>query len=403
VFTFTVLLDIEFLRHDKFSFFLETDVQILQIDGMNTTAEELPEILHEALSRHKARWEKYDNTQYLRMTDDFRGYAKGTVMFAGRLIPGYPHIGRIYRLEQGLRQQFPGPFWVEEKIDGYNVRAFRHENEILALTRGGFVCPFSTDRISDLVDTEILLREPDLILCAEVAGPDNPYAIGSPPFVERDVRAYVFDMMRVGTAGFVIQADKTELTERYGLPVPRQYGRFTRDRWRELSAIMKQLDQEGREGVVFKQDVPNGHRTKYVTRNSGIYDIAVRASDMVELPGDFFTGRILRMALFMDEAGLERDAELHRRLGEALLDGLFESLDGFKRQGGVFHTFRCRFRRRANAEAFMHHLRGILGHTHLWQRRLEREGNYWLLEFDKEVPKLTGLMHQLFRGDAFID
>ena len=126
----------------------------------------------------------------------------------------------------------------------------------------------------------------------------------------------------------------------------------------------------------------------------------VETFPLLEIQNDL---RILRLALFMDEVGIERDDEMHRRLGRAFLDGLFESIEGFKGQGGVFHTFRCRFRRRDNAEAFMAHLRGILGHTHLWQRRLEREGEYWLLEFDKEVPKLTGLMHQLFRGDALID
>ena len=100
---------------------------------------------------------------------------------------------------------------------------------------------------------------------------------------------------------------------------------------------------------------------------------------------------------------MERDDEMYRQLGSALLDGLFKSIEDFKGKGGVFHTVSCRFRRRINAEAFVEHLRSILGHTHLWQRRLERVGDYWLLEFDKEVPKLTGLMHQLFRGDAFID
>ena len=370
---------------------------------MTAPTEHLPEVLREALGRHKARWEQYRDIRYVRMTDDLRGHAKGTVFFAGRLIPGYPRIGRIYRLEQGLRQQFSGPFWVEEKVDGYNVRVFSHGEEVLALTRGGFVCPFSTDRIPELIDLEILEQEPDLVLCAEVAGPDNPYAIGAPPFVPRDVQAFVFDMMRIGTPGFLPQAEKNALTGRYDLPAPQSFGCYTLDRWREIRDIMLRLDAERREGVVLKEDAADGHRTKYVTRNSGIYDIAVRASDVAELPGDFFTGRILRLALFMDETGIERNDEMHRRLGQAFLDGLFESLEGFKGHGGVFHTFRCRFRERSNAEAFMQHLRGILGHTHLWQRRLEREGDCWLLEFDKEVPKLTGLLHQLFRGDALID
>jgi len=154
---------------------------------------------------------------------------------------------------------------------------------------------------------------------------------------------------------------------------------------------------------VIKEDAQDGRRTKYVTAWSGVYDIAVRAADTVELPGDFFTGRILRMVLYLDEAGREIDAELERDLGRAFLAGLAESVQRFKREGHVFHEFRCRFRKRENAVAFMDHLRAILGHTHLAQRRLEQEGGYWVLEFEKEVPKLTGLLHQLFRGASIVD
>jgi putative ATP-dependent DNA ligase len=370
---------------------------------MKKANDPVPELFQQALGRHKARWEEHGELRYLRLTDDFRGHAKGTVRLGERLIPGYPHIGRIYRLEQGLAQQFTGPFDAEEKIDGYNVRIFRHGDRVLALTRGGYVCPFTTDRIPELLTLEPLEREPDLVLCAEVAGPDNPYAIGTPPFVQEDVRAYVFDLMRLDRAGFLPHADKLQRLARYGLPAPSYFGRFTAGDWPRIRDILVELDAEGREGVVFKEDRPEGHRTKYVTRNSGIFDIAVRSSDVVELPGDFFTGRILRMALFMDDTGLARDADMDRRLGKAFLDGLFESVQGFKASGGVFHTFRCRFRERANAEIFVSHLSAILGHTHLWQRRLEPDGDHWVLEFDKEVPKLTGLLHQLFRGDSLVD
>jgi putative ATP-dependent DNA ligase len=302
-----------------------------------------------------------------------------------------------------LKQQFSGSFWVEEKVDGYNVRVFRHGERVLALTRGGYVCPFSTDRMPDLVDLRILEHDPGLVLCAEVAGPDNPYLVGTPPFVAVDVQAFVFDLMCDGTPGFLSQREKRALAERFDLPLAPVYGRFSADGWASVRDLLVRLDAEGREGVVFKEDRPGGRRTKYVTRNSGVYDIAVRASDLVELPGDFFTGRILRLALFMDEADIQRDDDLHRRLGQALLDGLFESIECFRRHGAVYHGFRCRFRERANAEAFVQHLRAILGHTHMWERSLEPDGDYWLLEFDKEVPKLTGLLQQLFRGDAFID
>ena len=71
---------------------------------MDSPADQLPELFRSSLARRKARWERFGDIRYVRTTDDVRGYPKGTVLFAGRLIPGYPHIGRIYRLEQGMRQ-----------------------------------------------------------------------------------------------------------------------------------------------------------------------------------------------------------------------------------------------------------------------------------------------------------
>jgi putative ATP-dependent DNA ligase len=363
----------------------------------------LPAPFTEALERGKARWEDYDGHRYLRLSDDFRGSPKGTVAWQGRLVPGYPHIGRIFRLEQGLAEQFANPFWVEEKVDGFNVRIFRSGEELIALSRGGYVCPFATDRAPDFVNPAIFEAHPDLVLCAELAGPDNPYTQGGPSFVPGDVALFVFDMMGVGRPGFLAQGEKDVLCERFGLPTPLSFGRFVAADWQRVRDIVERLDADGREGVVIKEDAPDGRRTKYVTAWSGVYDIAVRAADTVELPGDFFTGRILRMVLYLDEAGRDIDAALERDLGRAFLAGLAESVQRFKREGHVFHDFRCRFRRRENALAFMDHLRAILGHTHLAQRRLEREGGYWVLEFEKEVPKLTGLLHQLFRGASIVD
>lgn len=209
--------------------------------------------------------------------------------------------------------------------------------------------------------------------------------------------------MRFGQPGFLPQAAADDLYDRYSVPTPRFYGRFEPAQWRNVREIVETLDGEEREGVVLKEDRPGGRRTKYVTPWSGVYDIAVRAADTVELPGDFFTGRILRMAIYLDEAEREVDAAMERDLGRAFLHGLTESVRRFKTEGRVFHDFRCRFRERKNAEAFMSHLRSILGHTHVAQRRLEQVDGYWVLEFEKEVPKLTGLLHQLFRGAALVD
>lgn len=360
-------------------------------------------IFDEALARGKARREQHEGLEYLRLIDDFQGLHKGAVQLPDLWIGGYPRIGRIYRLEQGLRQQFEAPFWAEEKIDGYNVRVICYKGQVLAFTRSGYLCPFSTDRAPELMDPAIFAEHPDLVLCAEIAGPENPYTEGGPAFVPEDVRAFVFDLMRVNQSGFVPVAEKMALTGCFGLPTPQSLGRFSGAEWPRLGELLKQLDAEGREGVVLKEDSPRNRRVKYVTRFSGLYDVWVRASDMVELPGDFFTGRVLRLALFVDEAGMAQDEQLSRDLGNALLERLFQSVAQFKRDGRVYHTFRCRFRQRENAEAFLEHIHRILGHTYVVRRTLEAQGAYWVLEFDKEVPKLTGLLHQLFQGAAVVD
>ena len=190
-----------------------------------------PDPFPEALERRKARWESYGDCRYLRLTDDFRGYPKGTLAWQGHIIPGYPRIGRIFRLEQGLAQQFAGPFWMEEKIDGFNVRIFCSDGEMLALSRGGYVCPFATDRVPDFLPPTLFEAHPDLVLCAELAGPDNPYTQGGPSFVREDVRLFVFDMMRLGQPGFLSQNERWELCAAFGLPTARPFGCVFRRKW----------------------------------------------------------------------------------------------------------------------------------------------------------------------------
>jgi len=112
------------------------------------------EVLKEALKKNKLKSEVYGDLEYLRFTDDFKDIPRGTVLLKDTILWGYPHIGRIFQLSTGIREQFEGPFWVEEKVDGYNVRVFTHNGDVYALTRGGYVCAFTTDRVRDFVNLE---------------------------------------------------------------------------------------------------------------------------------------------------------------------------------------------------------------------------------------------------------
>ncbi len=95
------------------------------------------DLFREAIAHHKARYESYRGSDYLRLTDNFRGTPRGSIAMRGHIVHGYPSIGRILRLDTGLNQHFQAPFWLEEKVDGYNVRVVCIDEQVLALTRGG--------------------------------------------------------------------------------------------------------------------------------------------------------------------------------------------------------------------------------------------------------------------------
>jgi putative ATP-dependent DNA ligase len=359
--------------------------------------------LNEAIRARKARHDSCCSVHYLRFTDRFKNIPRGTAVFNRRVIWGFPSIGRILHLETGLKEQFTLPFWVEEKIDGYNVRIFRLKDRLLALTRGGFLCPFTIDRLPDLLDTRIFMEYPDIVLCSEVAGPENPYLNGHPPFIEEDVQCFVFDMMRQGRPGFLPHAERLQLQEKYHLPTAPVFGKFDVDQLPTLKELLRRMNEEGREGVVFKEESPKQRRAKYVTSHSSIYDILTSAHEIKQLPPEYFINRVVRLVLFMDETGLPCQSTTERGLGHAFLHGLFQAIEQFKNERRVYETFRCRFRNKTNAHHLIDRLKHTGAHIHVVQRRLEWQDGFYVLEFEKDVPALTGLLGHLLSGGLVFD
>ncbi|GIX49741.1 MAG: RNA ligase [Candidatus Tectimicrobiota bacterium] len=361
------------------------------------------QLVLQALEEQRATTECVGSWRYLRFPHRTHGIPRGTAVFDGDVIWGYPEIGRILRLEAGIREQFRAPFWVEEKVDGYNVRVFQHRGQVLALTRRGYLCPFTTDRLPDLLPLRIFAEHPDLVLCAEVAGPENPYNESHPPYVTEDVQLFVFDMMRKNDPHFVPHGERLALQQAYGLPSVPHYGRFELRDLERLKALLRWLNAEGREGIVLKEDSPRDQRAKYVTANACLHDIQVTAMSLLQLPPEFYTQRLLRLVLFLDEAELADSPALCAALGEAFIAGLRQALAQYRQHHKVFRTFRCRFRQEANAQLFIQSLRRLLGHPHVRQRRLAREGAWYVLEFDKVLPKETSMLGHLLGGGMVFD
>jgi putative ATP-dependent DNA ligase len=371
--------------------------------GFSVDKERLQEIVAAAHEKGQLCEEHLGNWHYRRVMRSFRSLPSGTALLGDTLVFGYPKIGRLSRLDTGLRAQFSHAFWVEEKVDGYNVRIFQQGGEVLAITRRGYVCPFTTDRLGDFIDARFFAAHPELVLCAEVAGPENPYNRDSPPYINEDIALFAFDLMRKNRPGFLPHDEKERLLREYGVPEVCQYGRFELAELPRLAQLACELDRTGREGIVHKEDSAEDRRAKYVTGRINLADLRVGSAAIKQLPAEYFTQRILRLGLFLEEHHIERTPDLHRELGEVLIEGVMEAVSRWRQEGKVADHFRCRFHRKENAELMLEALYRLLGKGHIQRQALERKGEYYVLEFSKTLPKTTGLLAHLLQGGLVFD
>lgn len=361
------------------------------------------EFIQKSLEGGSAKEENYFGLEYIRFLDDLSGIPRGTVVVGGRTIYGYPRIGRVISLDTGIRGEFLNPFHIEEKVDGYNVRIFFTDGEIFALTRGGFVCPFSTDRLTDLLDIGIFQKERDLILCAEFAGPGNPYNEEAPSYIKNDVEMFVFDLLRKDHSEFLTFEEKNEMIERYNLARAPYFGLFQAGDEKRIQNIMIKLNDENREGIVLKESGGKNRRAKYVTASSCLADIAVTSRFLYDLDSEYFTNRILQAAVFMRDSKISFDDAEHKKLGKAFYDGLGLAVEDYKKFRRIENSFSCLFRKKENAERMIACLkerspRGTILGGHI----LEENGG-WRLCFERVFPKTTGFLGYLMGGGLMFD
>lgn len=289
--------------------------------------------------------DEFEGVRYVRFRDSAGGLRRGTVVFEnGEAVIGFPHIKRIVQLENGVKRVFKSrPFYVEEKVDGYNVRVVKVGEKVLALTRGGFVCPFTTERIGDFVDFEFFKDYPDLVLAGEVAGPESPYIVEGPPYVKEDIGFFLFDIQEKGTGKSLPVEERYKLAEEYGIPQVESFGLFDYSRLDELYNLIERLSREKREGIVMKS--PDMMKmAKYATPYANINDLKIGSHVFRDLPHGYFMGRIERLAFYLAEKHVkgEEFEEYAKALGKALLRPFVESIHEVAHGGEVEETFTVR-------------------------------------------------------------
>ena len=365
-----------------------------------------PETIQKAIAEKKAKRVQEEGLEYVRFRDDFHNIFRGTIVLPDRVLPIYPSIGRIFMLEAGLRRNFSGRIYAEEKIDGYNVRLARIGERIFPFTRGGYICPFTLDRLNDLGDfTEFFDAHPDRILCAETAGPGAPYNNVPVRSVSEDVRLFVFDVLQPGASGFLPLRERDQILERFALPRAPLLGVFSAGE-SDLKNIRKEitrLHREGGEGIVFKPP-GEGVRVKYVTPSINLADIIDDAYLLDELPGEFFTGRMVRIVLGLEELGLQAEEErFEAELGRGLLREFRETLRTVQGGGTVARRYSVKMRTDEAADKLLLHLNRDSRQVRVEEIKRERRGDFLYLEFDKIYRASSSRLRTLLEGGYVID
>ncbi len=287
----------------------------------------------------------FQGIRYYRISDDTLTHPRGTVIFpdavdqGGHLFTvwGFPRIKRVYVLERGFRRFFKtAPFYLEEKLDGYNVRLVHVADRILALTRGGFVCPYTTEW-AELWAERFGLREffadyPDHVLCGEALG-DSPYNAQRPLELPPGLHFFLFEIMTPqGTR--LLPEEKYDLAARYAIPTVPQLGKYTVDQMDEIRRLLLEINERGGEGVIAKSE--DGERmVKYVTPTSDLEDVRDNLPILFDLDSGYFTNRLLRATLFIQEFDLDEE-EYARRIGRSILDG-WRILRNYRESAEEYH------------------------------------------------------------------
>ncbi|MFN3396482.1 MAG: RNA ligase, partial [Thermodesulfovibrionales bacterium] len=289
--------------------------------------------------------------------------------------------------------------FVEEKMDGYNVRIARIKDWVIAFTRGGFICPFTTDRIPDLIDHRFFDRYPDYILCGEVVGPGSPYNTEVIPYVKEDVVFFIFDIIKKD-GSILLPEERYESLKDFNMNLVDRWGPFEASDIERIKGIVLDLDRREREGIVIKP-LGSGKALKYVTLSSCLRDLKATTHLISEIPAGFYMQRIMRALFFSYEFGISLNDDYLMEASRALYLKPYEAIKDVAEGGEIKESFIVRIRKRETATELLRHLNRSGVYTQLLS--IEKAGEYYNLRFNRIYRKGTKEIRQLLKGKGFFD
>ena len=357
-----------------------------------------------ALDTHSVVQDRFERLQFLKFNKDIAPFSRGTLVFTIRdIIPECPRTRVIYNLENGIRKHFgETPFYVEEGIAGYRVRIAKVLNRVIVITRGGYICPFSTERVTDFFDVEKFFNDnPDLVLCGTIAGPDNPYVREHPSYIKEDIKFYLSDIVKKVSGERLSQDEITSLTEKYNIPHARVFGKFTLEKLNDLWGIIDLIEDEENYGILLKDEEGKKVHLLYMTPTGNINELLNSSDYYLELPHVHYIQRILRIGYHLAQRELKDETldKITKRLGEALLLPFSKSLkDVIATKKTVEEEFSIKVKNPKTAEKLLNHLLNMKRDIQI--RDVRKDNGLWTVTFVELHREATKNQVGFWRGNS---
>lgn len=307
-------------------------------------------------------WGKY--TYLFRFDKEISHIERGTVFYeqdgSFEMITGFPKMRRAMVLDPTIKKHFTGlaKIAVEEKMNGYNVRIAAVKNDILAITRSGYVCPYTTQKAKEKLNLKFFDDFPELVIYAEMVGPDNPY-ISKNIYNVESVEFCVFDVREKNSGKPLSINKKQEILRNYGFFQVKFFGQITVEAApEEIKKFIRKLGEKEREGVVIKDPEMILSPLKYTSSQSNCADLRHAFKFYNEAGRDYMLSRIVREG-FQTVEWNENEAEFEKRcmqLGRSILNPLKESIKDVKEGNRLYEEARIRVRDLKTAADFHEYL-----------------------------------------------
>lgn len=350
-------------------------------------------------------WEKHD---YLfRFDKEVSRIERGTVLYEKgdtfEVIMGFPKIRRAMVLDPTIKKHFSGigKVAVEEKMNGYNVRVANVKGNILAITRSGYVCPYTTERANVKLNLKFFDDFPELVLYGEMVGPDNPYVPKEIYGIE-SVEFYIFDIREKNTGKPLPTSKRRKMMEKYGFLQVRAFGEIPLETApKEIADIIRELGKTEHEGVVIKDPDMVLPPLKYTSSQSNCSDLRHAFRFYNEAGRDYMLSRIVREG-FQTVEWDEDETDFEKRciqLGESILNPLRDSIRIVKNGQRLYEEVRIRVKDPKTATEFENYLKR-LGIDAIFEEP-QPIGNEYLINIKKVNKSTNDKTQAIWEGELW--